>query len=475
MGEGLVSFNKERKAEPMLAESWSISDDFLTWTFKVRQGVNLHKGYGELTADDIIYSFQQWGSETSRHGRASYIKNFWSHPEGSVEAADPHTVVVNTGEPWVSIRALEFLRHVGGSSADVVSQKQAEELGVEAASRDTALTGPWELVETQDGEFWKMQAVEDHWRKTPAFAELVLWEIPEEASRLAGFQTGNLDTFVMSFDNIPLVEKVPGALLHSVGLISQSGLNLYGQLYVGIGDPEQKGDFDGNRPWVSANPDLNSQEWENARKVRQAMSMAIDREAIVETLLAGFGAPLCVRDWDGFEDRMPADWTCDFDPEGAQQLLAEAGYPDGFSIELAAAIRGVPAESEACEAVASMWENVGVKVKLQRLPYQTLRPQLVARTWGGATCHAISIRLEPMLGMNNYLSKSTFSYGTFHPYLDENIPAVVNELDDEKRMQLTVDLSGWFSNEQKLGFGLYTVQGVLPIGPRIQPWGVHQL
>ena len=81
-----------------------------------------------------------------------------------------------------------------------------------------------------------------------------------------------------------------------------------------------------------------------------------------------------------------------------------------------------------------MWEKVGVKVKLQRLPYQTLRPQLVARTWGGATCHAISIRLEPMLGMNNYLSKSTFSYGTFHSYLDENIPAVVNELDDEKRM-----------------------------------------
>ena len=470
MGEGLVSFNKDRQAVGMLAESWSISDDFLTWTFNVQEGVQLHKGYGELTADDIIYSYQQWASETSVHARASFMKDFWAHPDGSVSAPDSSTVVVNTGKPWVSIRALEFLRHVGGTSADVVSKKQAEELGIDAASRDAALTGPWALVETKTGEFWKMEAVEDHWRKTPNFAELVLWEIPEESARLAGFQTGNLDTFVMSFDNIPQVEKVQGAQLQSVGLISQSGLNLYGQLYVGIDDPDQKGDFDGERAWVSSNPDVNSPEWENARKVRRAMSIAIDRQTIVDTLLAGFGGPLCVRDWGGFEERMLADWTCDFDPEGAKQLLAEAGYPDGFSIELAAAIRGVPAEVEACEAIASMWENVGISVKIQRIPYQTLRPQLVGRTWPGATCHSISIRLEPMLGLNNYMSKSTFTYGTFHSYLDEKIPGVVGELNDAKRRDLTVELYDWMVNDQQLGLGLYTIEGVLPIGPKIQPW-----
>ena len=470
MGEGLVRFDKNRKAAPQLAESWSIADDTLTWTFNIRPGVQLHKGYGELTADDIIYSYQQWGGEDAVHARSSFIKDFWVNPEGSVEATDSHTVVVRTAKPWISTRALEFMRHVGGTSGNVVSKKQSEEIGVEDAKLDTAMTGPWELVETKTGEFWKMKAFQDHWNKVPAFAELTLWELPEESARLAGFQTGQLDTFIMSFDNITQVEKVEGALLNSVGLISQSGMNVYGQLYTGIGDPDQKGDFDGDRAWVSANADINSTEWANARLVREAMTIAIDRQTLVDTLLGGFGAPLCVRDWGGFEHLTPADWTCDYDPDRAKSLLAEAGYPNGFTIDLTTAIRGVAAEVEACEAIGAMWGEVGIDVKLHRIPYQTLRPQLVGRTWPGATCHAISIRLEPMLGLNNYLDKSTFNYGTFHPYLNENIGGVMGELEDAARMEKTLEMYDWMAHEQKLGFGLYTIEGVVPVGPRIQPW-----
>ena len=470
MGEGLVRFDENRRASPLLAESWSIAEDTLTWTFNVQPGVQLHKGYGELTADDIIYSYQQWGSETAVHARSSFIKDFWVNEGGSVTAADPMTVVVKTAEPWVSVRALEFMRHVGGTSGNVVSKAQSEDIGIEAATRDIAMTGSWELVETKTGEFWRMKAVENHWRKTPAFAELVLWEIPEESARLAGFQTGQLDSFIMSFDNIPQVEKVEGALLNSIGPISQSGLNLYGQLYIGIGDADQKGDFDPERPWVSANPDINSIEWENARKVREALSIGIDRQTLVDTLLAGFGAPLCVRDWGGFESIMPSHWTCDYDPDRAKALLAEAGYPGGFSIDLAAAIRGVPAEEEACEAIGAMWGEIGIDVKLQRIPYQTLRPQLVGRTWPGGTCHAISMRLEPMIGLNNYQNKSTFNYGTFHSYLDERLPSIMGNLNESERMEQTIEMYDWMVHQNKLGLGLYTVEGVVPVGSRIQPW-----
>lgn len=470
MGEGLVRFDQNKEVQPMLAESWSISSDFLTWTFNIRRGVQLHQGYGELTAADVVYSYRDGWANSAVHARGAFIKDFWQHPEGSVETPDDYTVVVNTGVPWVDIRAHEFHRHLGGTSANVVSKKQSEELGVEAASREAALTGSWEFVEARTAEFWRLRAVEDHWRQTPHFAELVMWEIPEESARLAGFQTGNLDTFIMTFDNIPLVEQVPGAKIQRGGIIGQAGLNLYGQMYVGVGTPEQHDSFDPGRAWVSANPDVNSEEWERARKVRRALSIAIDRETLVETLLSGFGGALAVRDWAGFESRIPEHWRWEYDPEQAEQLLAEAGYPEGFTIDLAATIQGAPSEAEACEAIASMWGNIGVDVNLQRIPYTALRPQLVARTWGGATCHTVSERLEPVLGLSNYVNRTVFNYGTFHPWLEERIPSALDELDSAKRYQKTLEVYDWMQFEQALGFGLYYIQGAIPIGPRIDEW-----
>jgi ABC-type transport system substrate-binding protein len=470
LGEGLVHFDKDKEVKPMLAESWSISEDFTTWTFNIRRGVQFHHGYGEMTAEDIVYSYRDGWANSTIHARGSFITDFWQHPEGSVETPDDYTVVVDTGVPWVDVRAHEFHRHVGGTSANVVSKAQSEELGVEEAARDIAMTGSWELVEASTGELWRMTAVEDHWRKTPHFAELVLWEIPEESARLAGFQTGNLDTFTMSFDNIPRVEEVEGARIQKGGIIGQAGLNLYGQMYDGVGTPEQHEAFDPDRAWVSANPDVNSVEWDNARKVRQALSIAIDRQSIVDTLLGGFGGVLPVRDWAGFESRMPEHWRWEFDPERARELIAEAGYPDGFTIDLVPAIRGAPSEVEACEAIATMWGNVGVDVRLQRIPYETLRPQLVARTWGGATCHTVSERLEPVLGLSNYIDASVFSYGTFHPWMEDHAPAVMAELDSAKRFQGTLEFYDWFTMQQTLGFGLYFVQGAIPVGPRIEEW-----
>ncbi len=73
--------------------------------------------------------------------------------------------------------------------------------------------------------------------------------------------------------------------------------------------------------------------------------------------------------------------------------MAEAGYPDGFDITLTPSLRGAPAEVEACSAIAQMWGDIGLNVKLQSLPYSTLRPTMVARTYQGATCHAAGARI----------------------------------------------------------------------------------
>jgi ABC-type transport system substrate-binding protein len=147
---------------------------------------------------------------------------------------------------------------------------------VEAANLDIATTGPWEIDDHRTGEFWRMKAVEDQWRKTPHFAEVVFWQIPEEAARLAGFQTGNLDTMNMTFDSIPLVESVPGSKLMTVTGAANLGLRIHGQYYLNLGTPDQRPGYSADLPWVSSTPDVNSAEWDKARKVRLALVTAIE-------------------------------------------------------------------------------------------------------------------------------------------------------------------------------------------------------
>ena len=159
IGEGLLHMDLDRNFMGLLAESWSISDDFLTWTFNLNKGVQFHKGYGEMTSQDVAWSMQQY--RTSKHSRAGMLENFWQDRQGS-ETPDPYTVVVNTGEPVVDLIAMEWHMTTGFGSTFIVSKKQSDEIGVDAASQDIAATGPWEIVEHRTGEFWKMAAVEDH-------------------------------------------------------------------------------------------------------------------------------------------------------------------------------------------------------------------------------------------------------------------------------------------------------------------------
>ena len=210
-----------------------------------------------------------------------------------------------------------------------------------------------------------MAAVEDHWRKTPHFAELVFREIPEESSRVAGFQTENLDTTLIAFDSLVLIEEVPGAELMRLPGGGEAAVTFYGQYYVGIGTEDQQPGYDPDLPWVSANPDLDSEEWKNAAKVRTALSIAIDRQGIVDTLLHGYGSPAVLWDFGRYEDSwLPPELRWEFNPEKAKQLLAEAGYPGGFTITLTPSLRGAPVEVEACEAIATMWADIGVDVKV---------------------------------------------------------------------------------------------------------------
>ena len=458
-GETLVSLDGSTDFAPRLAESWSVSPDGTTWTFNLEEGVQFHRGYGEMTADDVIFSMAEHWREGSLNAFAAAIQRTWGAEGGSVSALGDYTVAVNTGT-----FQFDMLEVTSQANQHIFSKKQVDELGAEAASPIGALTGPWELREQGPG-FYKFDAVEDHWRKTPEFAELIFWEMPEEAVRVANFQVGKLDSFTMAFDSLDTVRQVPGVKFMRVPGAAQEHIALMPQHY-------HKEGYDCSDPWTSCDPDVNSTEWEKARKVREALAISFDRQEIVDELLQGEGNTLVSWGWSGHQHRLPEEirhWP--FDPERAKQLLVEAGYPDGFDIDILPAIRAVPGDVEACEAMASAWEAIGINTTITRLELGPLVPSIMEGTWHGAECHGTSARLRPF-SVQGISATNGFILGGSHPDLIEllaKIPAAVGEDD---RWAAMVDAHRWVF-ENAMEFGTYDVNVLWPLSQDVDAWDEH--
>jgi peptide/nickel transport system substrate-binding protein len=472
VSESLLYRDVEGNYLPKLVKDWSVSEDSLVWTLNLREGVQFHHGYGEMTADDVIWSMQEYGAEGSISPRASHLKRLWENPGGWVRAVDDHTIELHTGELHFDMLLWMSVPYAG----NIFSKKQVDEQGEEAASVQGAGTGPWEMAEARPQEFWRMRAVEDHWRKTPNFAELVFHEISEESTRLANFQTGNLDVFnVVGLDSLPAVQEMPEVKFMRVEGGATEHLGIFGAFYVGLGTEDQRPGYDPNLPWVSADPDPSSEEWAKATKVRQAMAISIDRQLIVDELLHGEGKPLVLWGWESQIHRLPPEYRqWEYDPEKARRLLEEAGYPGGgFEITLTPSIRGVPAEVEACEAVATMWEEIGIKVKVQKIPYASLSPQIRARDYQGANCHGTGGRSDPLsLLLVLTTLHASFTVGFEHPYMEEQIAKALHIVDADERYEVMVDVAK-FTYDNVVEMGLYSVNQIWPLGPRIDTWQEH--
>jgi ABC-type transport system substrate-binding protein len=163
----------------------------------------------------------------------------------------------------------------------------------------------------------------------------------------------------------------------------------------------------------------------------------------------------------------------DFDPDGARALLAEAGYPDGFRITLTPAIRGASNEVESCEAIAQMWHDIGLDVNFQNIPYGTLRPQIVGRTYQGVTCHGGAPDPVPADGFSSYLTDGVFNRGVEHTYIEGRMRAAISEVDPQKREQLERETGTFLMDNYLTDLVYYSLDAVWPVGPRIEVWTEH--
>ncbi len=476
---------------PRLMVSWSVAPDQLTWTFNLREDVQFHDGWGEFTAEDFIWTLETASAEGSINPQAAAHREKFLNPEGYLTALDDHTIEVNTGKPFWDL--LTSVYSPGSDPVLVNSKTQATELeksiGLDAANSQLVGTGPWKIAESQPGEYWHFHAVMDHYLKTPYFAEMRFHEIPEESTRVANFQTRRIDVFTAVPDTIPLLANTPGTeFMAQKGAIDQH-LLFYGNYYHSA-DPEtcpgrpggpwaDKPEFqycpaegwDPDAPYVSANPDLDSPEWEQARKVRLAMMVAIDRQKIIEELLHGEGEPLSMQAW-GNQQGKP-EWVWEYDLERAKQLLAEAGYPDGFEMDLYPAVRGAPSEVEACEAIGAMWEELGLDVNIIKIPFNTLVEAWLNFSQKGIACNAAPPFIEPVwLYYYIHLPNTGVSVGVDHPIISKMIDDAFNTFDKEERWEKNLEIGSWFW-DNKLNFGLWTANQVHALGPKVGDWGEH--
>jgi peptide/nickel transport system substrate-binding protein len=474
--EPMLRLDRNGQVVPGVISDWSLDDSSTVWTFKVQQGVEFHRGWGNLTSDDIIFTQQEIGGEDSIDSAASLSRGYFAAEGGGTTKVDDYTFTVDLVNPQRGL--LDYLIQ----PAFVLSKSAYDSLGREVAGPLGIGTGPWLFEEDSHHEYWRFSALQDHWRKAPEFAELVFWQIPEENTRLAGFLTGNLDTFLMNFDSKPSLDKVPGIQYMAIPNGTSAHLGLHPNHYVGMGEADfeerRPGAFnclkDDACPWVSPNPDINSPEWERARKVREAMLISVDRQAIVDSFLDGEGLPQSLWTWENALHRLPPKYReWEFNPDRARQLLAEAGYEDGFDMIVTASTRGVAGEHASCEAVAEYFEDIGIRTQIDRVPQTVIGPKLNARSYVGLNCHGTGGRASPATIMYIlYGSESGFSGGFDHPIMDQLMDEMNAAVDEEVHWATLIEIAA-FIYDNAMDSGLYTVNLLFPLGPGVVEWSEH--
>ena len=333
--ETLVTFPDEStQIVPGLAESWTVSKDGLRYTFKLRKGISFHDGT-PLNAEAVKFSIErQINAEHpfNKLGKYPFANYFFGNVK-AVEVIDPSSVEFVLKEPRAS-----FLAILTAGAASIVSPTAVKKLGVDYALQPVG-TGPFRYVAWDRGQRVVLERNAQYW-KSPVKVERVIYRpIVEDQARLTELLTGALDLIVGTPpDFVAQLENNP-----KVTLLKQVGAHVW---YLGINN--QKKPFDDKR-------------------VRQALNYAVNKEAIVRDVLKGTGSmsagPVLPGTWGADAGLKPYP----YDPERARKLLADAGYPGGFTTSMWVPESGSGMQSPVAMATVmqSNLKAVGVNVTLQ--------------------------------------------------------------------------------------------------------------
>lgn len=350
--ESFVSASEPEEFLPRLAESWSVSDDGLVWTFQLRKGVLSNFG-NELTSADVVWSYQRAFGAKGIGGWMAANAARLSGPD-SVVAIDQYTVqfTLLSRNPIF----LNVLRGYTPCIHDSTELKkhvtEADPWGVEWTKLNNATFGPWQISELTPGAQAVFTPNPDYYRGQPYFSRIIWREVPVSANRMALVEAGEVD---IAFRLTPR-ERSQVSGNASVRIpVAQTNLTHQWRLNLTV-------------------PPFDNQ------KVRQAMAYAVPYEEVLKTVYYGMADPMksFLMPWaDGYD---ASTWPYTEDLDKAKALLTEAGYPDGF--ETSVMLSGAwPEYEELAVQIQSNLAKIGVKLNIDKFPEATFNENRYKRTF----------------------------------------------------------------------------------------------
>ncbi len=326
---------------PLLASDWEMSADGSSYTdFTIRQGVQFHGGYGEMTAVDVAFSWNDANPKLqpdSIHDTGGDLANLVQE----VEVIDDYKVRFH----WVAFGGHSLLQYVTNfwEGISIFSKAFFDEVGPEGMRTQMIGTGPFEVTEWTQHKGVFLESVDNHWRKRPYVAAANVLQVTEASVRKAMLKTGQAqigelaltdwnEMFEEGFTQAPEGFWGDASYVYS-GNYWETQHAITGDVFTSDepGDPLFKPPLDTSMPWIG-DPDI-PETMASSQKVRTAMAMAIDREKLMNALTDGFGRVSYAPGWDTSHPFYKSEWDVPYDVAGAQALMAEAGHADGFDVE----------------------------------------------------------------------------------------------------------------------------------------------
>ena len=438
MYDPLVTYDPQGNVIGSIAESWTLSPDGNTWTFKIRKGVKFHNG-DPCTSADVAFSVVRFSSKESTNPWSPYLRRNFN----SVETPDDYTFVYKTNKPEPQlITVFAWTR--------ILPKNYIEKNGIDYFKKNPVGTGPYKFEKFVSETSMEYKANTKHWRIMPAFAKIKEIQIPEEATRIAMLKRGDVDIIgALSYDSYVRLRD-EGFTLQSFGLPTLSNISFAGT-------------------WMTEGPTSDI-------RVRKAMSYAINRQEICDTFFKGLAIPGSRWFMDEHTWGWDPKWKADpYDKERALALLKEAGYPGKFKGKpINIYITAVGITPDLMQILQGYWAEVGVRVDIKIVD---------ANVWGGMVFVRKTDPSDPYVGSiwpwtfggafnNVYHSANMFTSKGVHttgndPKADELYAKATNELDPAKGKRYWTEFMDYAYDVMWVNVGLVTVPNYMVVGPRV--------